>query len=85
MKVYHKVVDLLDVPGDISCLKDSLELYENRKHCCVVDFDFPDDESTNMLYGNAIDKCYEEENKLFVDNDEYKNRVLFCPFCGGSL
>jgi hypothetical protein len=34
-------------------------------------------------YGSAIDQCREfEDGTLWVDNDEYSNRVNFCPYCG---
>lgn len=34
------------------------------------------------MYGIAVDRCYEDKEKLFVTNNEYANQVNFCPFCG---
>ena len=34
-------------------------------------------------YGAAVTECFiEESGKMFVENGEYENQVLFCPFCG---
>jgi len=35
------------------------------------------------FFGQAICTCEEsEDGKLWCDNEEYKTRVNFCPFCG---
>jgi len=36
------------------------------------------------FYGPAIEKCCEIEGALFVDNNEYRTQVNFCPYCGAE-
>lgn len=40
-------------------------------------------EITFKPFGLAVDTCEEDKDGiLWVYNDEYKNRVNYCPFCG---
>jgi hypothetical protein len=49
-----------------------------EKHLCKAPY-----EAERSLWGKAITKCEEDENnKLFVDNEEYGSQVNFCPYCG---
>lgn len=38
-------------------------------------------------YGCAVTVCFQDEDtgELWVTNDEYSNRVRFCPFCGWAV
>lgn len=45
-------------------------------HYCHANSDYDD-------CGIAVDSCYEDgAGHLWVTNNEYTNRVSFCPFCG---
>lgn len=32
--------------------------------------------------GEAIGHCFEDNDRLFVDNSEYTSQVNYCPYCG---
>ncbi len=39
-------------------------------------------ERHNKFYGPAIIRCIEIDGAFYVDNDEYRTQVNFCPYCG---
>ena len=50
--------------------------------CEVVDLDVKW-KDYSIEHGGAILKCYEAlDDWLYVSNDEYGNKVNYCPFCG---
>ncbi len=51
-------------------------------HSCSI-FDFDVGEHKSVLYGEAVNDCYEStDGGLYVTNGEFGNRVNYCPFCG---
>lgn len=50
----------------------------NEKHECMVP-----NKSKIGIWGDAVGICYENENnELWVGNEEYATQVNFCPICG---
>ena len=56
---------------------------DNKFHSCdyeMLDIEYKD---FKKLYGVAIFECFENgDGELIVTNDEYGNRVNYCPYCG---
>ena len=56
-------------------------LQSGERHHCAA----PRGIAGSGLFGEAIDRCDEEESGHFtVDNGEYSSYVNFCPFCGAK-